>query len=129
MLNLMPGFVVPDSAFKPNLALHIMDFSSCRNYWGRGQNDMLATPIFSWGRLPHPLPQDRRLWSHLLAISSYLHVVYSLKYIEILIETKTRPLSLPRTSLVWAVNTPSFEERSNAPPPPPDLSINKIRPW
>ena len=31
------GFVVPCSAFKPVLALHIMNFSSCRNYWGGGK--------------------------------------------------------------------------------------------
>ena len=41
--------------FKPILAWHIMNFSSCRNYWrGGGQNDMFTTPIFSWGRLPPP---------------------------------------------------------------------------
>ena len=51
--------------FKPILALHIINFSSCRNYWGGGGgNDMFAPQYFNWGRLPPqpPPPPDRRLW-------------------------------------------------------------------
>ena len=46
------------------LFLHyiIMSFSSCRNYWGGGQNDMFVTSIFSWGRLP-PAPGSTPLGS------------------------------------------------------------------
>ena len=49
--------------FKPIVALHIMNFSSCRNYWGGGggQNDMFAPPppIFALGgggNCPHCPP-------------------------------------------------------------------------
>ena len=51
--------------FKPILALHIINFSSCRNYWGGGQNDMFSPNIFiggGGGGVLHS-PQDRRLWS------------------------------------------------------------------
>ena len=36
--------------FKPILALHIMNFSSCQNYWGGGGKTICFPP------------QDRRLW-------------------------------------------------------------------
>ena len=47
--------------FKPILALHIIHFSSCGNYWGGGgggQNDMFAPPpiISLGGRLLPPPP-------------------------------------------------------------------------
>ena len=35
--------------FKPIFALHIIKFSSCRNYWGGGQNNMFAPQYFHWG--------------------------------------------------------------------------------
>ena len=38
------GFVVHDSAFKPILALHIINFSSCRNYWGGGGKTICLPP-------------------------------------------------------------------------------------
>ena len=45
--------------FKPIIALHMINFSSCRNYWGGGHNDMFAPPpIFSLGGGGG---QDRRL--------------------------------------------------------------------
>ena len=36
--------------FKPILALHIMDFSSCQNYWG-GENDVCPPPLFTRQKL------------------------------------------------------------------------------
>ena len=41
--------------FKPILALHIMNFSSCRNYWGGGgQNAMFTPQYFHWGATAPP---------------------------------------------------------------------------
>ena len=43
--------------FKPILALHIINFSSCRYYWrGGGQNDMFAPQYFHWGAAAPPPP-------------------------------------------------------------------------
>ena len=45
--------------FKPILALHIIIFSNCRNYWGGGGKTICLPPppqYFHWGRLPPPPP-------------------------------------------------------------------------
>ena len=45
--------------FKPILALHITNFSSCRNYWGGGGKSICLPPnIFMGVRLP---PQPPRI--------------------------------------------------------------------
>ena len=50
--------------FKPILALHIINFSSCPNYWGgggRAKRYVCPPPIFSWGGgdcAPPPLRID-----------------------------------------------------------------------
>ena len=57
--------------FKPILALQIINFSSCRNYWGG--NDVCPPPpqyFHSGGGCPQP-PQDRRLWSHLMPVDHF----------------------------------------------------------
>ena len=46
--------------FKPILALHITNFSSCRNYW-RGQSICLPPNIFMGARLPPPPPESTPL--------------------------------------------------------------------
>ena len=43
--------------FKPILALHIINFSSCRNYWGEGAKRYVCPPppnIFMGGGAPRP---------------------------------------------------------------------------
>ena len=57
MLNLMV-LQCMTVLFKPIFALHIIKFSSCRNYGGGGQNDMFAPPpkYFHWGAAAPPPP-------------------------------------------------------------------------
>ena len=45
---------------KPMLALHIMNFSSCRNYWGGGAKRYVCHPNIFMGATAPP-PPDRRL--------------------------------------------------------------------
>ena len=53
------GFVVPYTMIlKPILALHIMNFSSCQNYWGGG-GKTICPPIFSLGATPPSPPPPR----------------------------------------------------------------------
>ena len=48
--------------FKPIFALHIINFSSCRNYWGGGgQNDMFAPQYFHWRAAAPPPPPPPRI--------------------------------------------------------------------
>ena len=52
--------------FKPILALNVINFSSCQNYWGGAKTICLPPNIFIGGgggaiALPPPPPQDRRL--------------------------------------------------------------------
>ena len=43
---------------KPIVALHVMNFSSCRNYWGGGGKTICLPPqYFNGGRLPPPPPR------------------------------------------------------------------------
>ena len=60
--------------FKPILALHIINFSSCRNYWGGGGKTICLPPpnIFIGGRLAPQPPQDRRLCLH---FPSYIIII------------------------------------------------------
>ena len=69
------GFVV---LFRPifALGLHIVNFSSCQNYWGGGQNDVCPPPpIFSLGGDCPPPPQDRQLWVQIKKIKILLGAI------------------------------------------------------
>ena len=54
---------------KPILALHIINFSSCRNYCGGAKRYVCPPPpnIFMGGSRPPPPPQDRRLCNRVAA--------------------------------------------------------------
>ena len=57
--------------FKPILALHIINFSSCRNYWGGGgQNDMFPSPpqYFHGGLSPPKIDASAGIQSSSLLI-------------------------------------------------------------
>ena len=51
-----------------------MNFTSCQNYWGGGQNDMFAPQYFHWRGdcPPPPPPQDRRLCLQNINVEYYL---------------------------------------------------------